>query len=284
MRIASWNIWSGSMGIGVHHDLKRIIEYGASIIALQEVHHAGCTSIPEFLTPLDPGSRKGPINTRFLIELYKHYGEMFNIHFAPQLVGCTHDCERSPHAKLQYGNVMMVRRSLEYRYRDGFIAGDANKLYCFETGTPAGKTGQAVTIRLPTGPLKIGHGHGAWANGHKGDVPWRTEQANKLLTLLSQDNGFGDMGTVSQAVLVGDLNVRTDTEKVRQIKRSLVFGPAGAEHLNAKCNIWDTRTHHYAKEEREADHAFASPSLDGRLELMPDVHSDHAVLLVTVKT
>lgn len=282
MKIISLNVWNGCIS-GIMDDIIRLAaDDDLAVICLQEIHHAGSPDITKYLMPSDPGARPAPMNTHFLLELHAKLADSFNIHYSPQLNGLVHDCEVSEYPALQYGNVVMVRRTYTYHYRDGHIAGHDQKMYCFETRTPAGKTAQAVDLDWGGHRLTVGHAHGAWDQGHKGDNAWRVQQADEILRLLDPGNAWQWPSYTPQVVLVGDLYVRSDTEMVRHIIRSPVFGPHGAEHLNHTAGVTDTRTAWYKKAGREADHAFASPGLRASLTLDDTVHSDHAALIVTI--
>jgi hypothetical protein len=277
----SWNVWGGSGGDGLFSTLSELAQY-VDVFGLQEVHNAPYT-VPQRLMPAKPGDRLLPINTWLLREIETVVGPDFVSYYAPQLTGCYHDCEQAPYPDLCYGNVLLVRKRLTHCVRQGFISGELNKLTDRATSTPAGKTGLAVDLH-DLG-ITFCTGHGAWYYSDKGNLPWRTEQAKRLLTLADPNYDqltlrARDPSFQTSVILAGDLNVRRDTDMVSFIKQSRVFGPHGADYLNERFGSHDTRTRLYKKPDREANHAFASPHLQARLTILPEVSSDHAVLLI----
>jgi len=288
MKIYSWNIWSGSLGEAPINDLRRFVTEEADIICLQEVHRAPQT-VPRLLMPNDPGSRIAPLNSWLYQEIVDALGEGFAYYYAPQLKGCYHDCERAPYPELEYGNLLIIKRELRHTYRSGFICGNIQKLYNFKTGSPAGKTAQVVDVYDANGVITIGHGHGAWANGNKGNTAWRNSQAINMLKLLDPHYSTLRQRAAKpdyypRTLLVGDWNVTSSTRTVRRFRDSQVFGKSGGEHLNAKWGITDTRTCYYQKPIREADHAFASANLKANLTVDVTVASDHGALLVSFES
>ncbi len=279
-RIVSLNTWGGTAGSGILANLSKFHHDGAHVICLQEVHDAPY-DVPQYLKPSNGGHRIAPLNAWLRREIETILGDHYDSYYAPQLYGCYHDCEVSPYSSLRYGNLLLIRKELPHTYRSGFIVGEGPRLYDRLTGLPASKTAQVVDIFLDGKVLTVGHGHGAWANGHKGNLPWRREQAARMLELLSSPH---QDKTDPHVVLVGDWNVTSDTETIEIFRTSSIFGPLGAEHLNVKFGIVDTRTKHYpqTKPTREADHAFASPILNARMSMDKWVASDHAATIICV--
>ncbi len=288
-KIISLNTWGGSGGTSIYKDILHLAET-ADVLCLQEVHRAPA-HYPRTVMPSDPGKRQLPLHTQFGNIVESMLSDCFVAHFAPQLVGCYHDCERAPEelSELQYGNMVLVRREFSHTHESTFINGELGQLFDAESMTPAGKTAQRIDITDGINVVSIVSGHGAWFRGDKGDQPWRLAQTEKLLRLASHDYDHVDTLALEsdylpRVVLLGDLNVLASTKVIQLIKKSKVFGRVGADYLNGRYGIWDTRTDLYTGVHREADHAFASPCLNAALAIDKSVASDHAALLVTIDT
>ncbi len=288
-KIVSLNTWAGSGGNAIYADIIRLAET-ADVLCLQEVHKAPA-HYPRTVMPSSPGRRKEPIHTQLGNRIESMLTERFVAHYAPQLSGCYHDIERAPEAfaELQYGNLVLVRREFQHTHTSTFINGEHGQLFDKDTLTPAAKTAQCIEITDAKGTIRIVSGHGAWFASDKGDQPWRFAQAEKMLRLASPNYDTLDALAahehyVPRVVLLGDLNVLSQTKVIREIKRSKVFSRVGADYLNQRCGVWETRTELYAGLLREADHAFASPCLKAHLSADYTVASDHAALIVTIET
>ncbi len=285
--VVSLNTWAGSGGVGIYADVLRLAET-ADVLCLQEVHKAPA-HYPHEIMPTSPGKRKGPLYTQLGNRIESMLADRFVAHYAPQLTGCYHDTERAPEelAELQYGNLVLVRREFSHTHESAFINGEHGQLFDKKALTPAAKTAQRIEITDEKGTIRIVSGHGAWFASDKGDQPWRFMQAEKMLRLATFDyDALDELAKqdhyAPRVVLLGDLNVLSRTKVIREIKRSKVFGRVGADYLNARCGVWDTRTDLYTGEHREADHAFTSPRLEARLRVDKTVASDHAALIVTL--
>lgn len=270
--VYSWNTWGGSVP-GV---VETILEASrdALCICLQECHHTLDLRVPERIMPKDPGSRQLPLNPRLYGEIEHALGPSFQGFFAPALQGALHDTERADWPSIFYGNAVFVRREALGGYNEDIVAGRKNELFDAKEGRPAAKTAQQVILRINDALVSVVNAHGAWFQSNKGDLPWRFRQAAKWLDLLSTAKHLRP----THHLLIGDLNLVSDTAVLRELVASPVFGSDGGEHLNQVFGITDTRTKLYTKAIREADHAIASPSLRATLRVKEDVPSDHALL------
>jgi endonuclease/exonuclease/phosphatase family metal-dependent hydrolase len=279
LKIVSLNTWGDSTGL-ILRDVLRL-KQEADVLGLQEVHHSHA-AVPLHIWPEDPGKRIGPVNTKLFAQLCSILCDDFVCYYAPQMEGYVHDTEMSIYPELQYGNALFVRRTLPHHYRDGFIYGFAGKLFDSPEGTPVGKTGQAIDIFDAHGQITVAHAHGAWYKSDKTtNFPWRQEQVAGLIRLMSAPHTKHRAGA-SRAVLLGDLNVTSDTATIKDLIQAPVFGPQGAIHLNAQDKVQCTRTPLYTGTIKEADHAFASPCLGAKLQVDDGVASDHAALIVDI--
>ncbi len=286
LRVVSLNTWADCTG-KIVEDVIRLKE-GAHVLCFQEVHRAPA-HVPTHVTPRDKGKRTGYINTKLFDHIATALGDEFVGYFAPQMRGYLHDMEASEYPEIEYGNAMFVRKEIPHTYRDSFIYGYLGKTFDAASGTPAGKTGQAIDIHDADGVITVAHVHGAWFKSDKtSDFSWRNEQAAGILRLMAAN--YDHLDTIARddnyrprAILVGDLNVVTATKTVKLITSSVVFSRVGGWHLNARNGVWRTRTSHYTGDIMEADHAFASHELNATLTIDDTVNSDHAALIVHAK-
>jgi endonuclease/exonuclease/phosphatase family metal-dependent hydrolase len=111
--------------------------------------------------------------------------------------------------------------------------------------------------------------HGLWNGKGKTDSPERILQSQRIREFVEK--------LKDPFVLCGDFNLRPDTESLQIIQK-------GMTNLIEKQGITSTRTSFYPKEEKFADYVFTSPALTvRRFEVLQDVVSDHAPLLVEVE-
>lgn len=283
LRVVSLNTWADCTGKIVEDALR--LKEGAHVLCFQEVHRAP-EHVPTYIRPAQPGKRPGFINTKLYHQLTEVLSDEFVGYYAPQMRGYLHDMEASAYPEVEYGNAMFVRKGLNHTYRDGFIYGQMGKVFDEKSGTPAGKTGQAVDIFDRHGSITVAHGHGAWFKSDKtSNFGWRKEQTEGILRLIAPDYDALKYLAANEAyrprvLLVGDFNVVTATQTIKEISKSSVFGRTGGWHLNARNGVWRTRTHLYTGEIMEADHAFASHHLNATLTVDDTVNSDHAALIV----
>ncbi len=279
LRTVSLNTWADNTG-EILRDIKRH-QQNAHVLCFQEVHDAA-GAVPDKLRPRDPGKRTGPVNTRLFEQIANLLLPNFVGYYAPQMQGHLHDTEATEYEALQYGNALFVRRELEHTYRDAFIYGHPGKAFDDPPGTPVGKTGQAIDIITETGIITIAHGHGAWYRSDKtSDFAWRNEQVEGIRRLIAPPAANqNDAAVQPRVIFVGDLNVVSATQTVCRLAKAREFGTTGAWHLNGQYRIFNTRTRLYTGDIKEADHAFATPSLQAKLWIDDTVQSDHAALIV----
>ncbi|MFT5359599.1 MAG: exonuclease III [Candidatus Paceibacteria bacterium] len=105
--------------------------------------------------------------------------------------------------------------------------------------------------------------HGLWNGKGKDDSEDRINQSNKIRNFL----GRFDM----PKVLVGDFNLKPETESLSLIKEGMI-------DLVEEYGIKDTRTSYYEKEIRFADYIFTKGVEVKDFKVLPDEVSDHAAL------
>ncbi len=172
-----------------------------------------------------------------------------------------------PHFYDFYGLALFIKNGLEivdegeiYIYKEkGWVSPE-------EAGNHA-RTLQYVTIQMSEGPLTIVHVHGLWNGKGKGDSDDRLEQSRRIVDFVS---ALGH-----PFVLVGDFNLRPDTESLKMIEG------IGVRNLISEYGITSTRTSHYTKPEKFADYAFVSEGITvNDFKVLPDEVSDHAPLYI----
>jgi len=143
-------------------------------------------------------------------------------------------------------------------------------------------------VELDDCVLLCAHGHFAWIKEGKDDHIIRDRQSHRIVAHLERraDEMLQHAKPV-EVMLGGDFNVRPDLRALHSIQAANVFGPDGAAILNDTVEHgYDTRTNHYAKDERAADYVLVSEALRERvvLTINRNVPSDHALLLVALQT
>lgn len=170
-----------------------------------------------------------------------------------------------PHFSDYYGLAMYVRKELAveeegeiYVYKEaGFISPD-------EYGNHA-RNLQYITVLTSGGPLTIMNVHGLWNGQGKADCAERLEQSDRIVNFVTSRK--------EQIILMGDFNLRPDTESVSRIEA------AGLRNLIKEYGVTSTRTSHYTKPEKFADYTFVSGEIEVKdFKVLPDEVSDHAPL------
>ena len=139
----------------------------------------------------------------------------------------------------------------------------------WQGGSNHPRTAQYVVIEHSGQPLVIGNVHGLWHPSGKGDLPERLEQSQRLMEFVAARR--------QPTVLIGDFNLRPDTESVALLEARL-------RNLISEFGVTSTRTSIYTKAERHADYAFVSPDIDVvDFAVLPDEVSDHSPLLLTIR-
>jgi len=246
MKVVSLNTWGGKAGTdGLLAFLKRHDD--VDIFCLQEVFDGG-------------EEMRGRPAGRFALEnfdpkLFERIGRAlpgYKAHFRPQL-------------RDFFGLALFAREEIP-------IAEEGEVYIYREKGhVPSGniadhsRTLQYVTLDEPK--CSVMHVHGLWNGKGKLDCDERIEQSARILSFLrGQDRPF---------VLLGDFNLRPDTESIRMLE------DAGLRNLIREHGIETARTSLYDSREKEphANYAFVSEDIDVKeFKVLPDEVSDHAPL------
>lgn len=154
----------------------------------------------------------------------------------------------------------MIEEGEVYIYKEkGFIFA--------EDGGNHARTLQYLTIETPKGLRTVIHLHGLWNGQGKGDSEDRIEQSERILGFTSS--------LVNPFVIVGDFNLRPDTESLKKLEEG------GLRNLIAEYGVTSTRTSLYTKPEKFADYAFVSDGIEVTdFKVLPEEASDHSPLFV----
>jgi exonuclease III len=177
----------------------------------------------------------------------------------------------NPQLRDDYGIAIFAKKDLNIVAHGEFF------IHKFKEFIPEGNLGlharslNYVTLNSGERLINIINIHGLWNGQGKTDTDDRIAQSEKIVAFISQLKG--------EMVLVGDLNLRLETESVKIIEAS------GLRNLIKEFNVPSTRTSLYKNKELEkfADYAFVSPEVNvKKFEVLPDEVSDHAPLLLEI--
>ncbi len=184
---------------------------------------------------------------------------------------------------LRQSLAVFVRRTVPVKTINDFIVYKPERPHEQGSHVISSRKLQTITVEF-NGPVKAGaHGagkdllianfHGLWNGGPKTDTPERLEQSRRVKEFLIKYDG--------PAILCGDFNLLPETESVRILAE-------GMRNLVVETRVLSTRTQlyrHYTNpdESKFADYVLTSPELPvKRFEVLPDIVSDHAPLLLEI--
>lgn len=170
-----------------------------------------------------------------------------------------------PHFEDVFGLALFVRKGLVIAEEGEVSIYREKGYYSAENIGDQHRILQYVSLEEPS--CTIMNVHGLWNGKGKGDSDHRLAQSDNILrhaTALERPY-----------ILLGDLNLRPETESVRKLE------VAGMRNLITEYGIGSTRTSLYDSlaEEPHADYAFVSDGIDVKdFRVLPDEVSDHAAL------
>lgn len=246
MKVISLNTWGGKGGTDAL--LSFFKKYSdADIFCLQEVFNGG----EQF---------RGMTAARFKLE-----------HFDPKLLERIQDAlpehraHFRPHFEDIFGLALFVRDSIVVAEEGDVNIYRERGYYSKENIADQHRILQYVTLAEPA--CSVLHVHGLWDRQGKGDTEDRLMQSKSILQYVQS--------LATPFVLLGDFNLRPETESIRQLEA------AGMRNLIAEYEIASTRTKLYDSRDREphADYAFVGPGIVVKeFRVLPDEVSDHAAL------
>ena len=246
MKVVSLNAWGGKAGTDGILDFLRKYE-DTDVFCLQEIFNGG----EEF---------RGMPAARFSLEK-----------FDPDLLERisealpNHTAHFRPHFADVFGLATFVRKELETLEEGEISIYQEKGYYSKENIGDQHRILQYVTLAAPS--CAVMNVHGLWNGLGKGDSDHRLAQSANIVRFIE---------TVKQPfVLLGDFNLRPETESIRQLES------AGLRNLITEFAIGSTRTSLYDSLEKEphADYAFVSSGVEvNDFRVLPDEVSDHAAL------
>lgn len=170
-----------------------------------------------------------------------------------------------PHFEDVFGLALFVRNGLEIAEEGEASIYREKGYYSAENIGDQHRILQYVSLVEPS--CTVMNVHGLWNGMGKGDSDHRLAQSESILRhAMSLERPY---------VLLGDFNLRPDTESVRKLEA------AGMRNLITEYGITSTRTSLYDSlaQEPHADYAFVSEGIDVKdFRVLPDEVSDHAAL------
>ncbi|MBP7741275.1 MAG: endonuclease/exonuclease/phosphatase family protein [Candidatus Pacebacteria bacterium] len=246
MKVISLNTWGGEAGV------KSLLDFFAAhkdvdIFCLQEVWNGG----EEMLDKNTGGSwlnRRVPTLLSDISAILSEYKVFYRPHF--------HDF---------FGLALFIKRDIKVTEEgDLYIYKEQGYISPEEFGDHA-RILQYVTIEIENKLHTLIQLHGLWNGKGKGDCDERLEQSDRIAGFVSK--------LPNPTVLVGDFNLRPDTDSLKRIEK------IGLRNLINEYGIVSTRTSHYTKSEKFADYAFVSEGIEVLdFTVLPDEVSDHAPL------
>ncbi len=264
MRLICLNGWGGKL----HDELVPYISLSdPDILCLQEVVHTPAAQ-EDWLTYRDHGIEL-PQRANFLRDVADALPDHVAI-FCPAAQGdLWHGTTRY---FSQWGLATFVRKSIAIvAQAQGFVHGTFSADGYGDH--PRSRTGHAIRVfDFATGqPAVIAHMHGLRDLDGKHDTAARLAQAKRLVNLVKNIAENGD-----RVIVCGDFNVLPDSETFT------VLNELNLVELVTTRGFTDTRTSHYAKQNRYADYLLVNPAVKVDhfdVVMQPEV-SDHCPLLL----
>ena len=245
MKVISLNTWGGKAG---HEELMAFLRVheDVDIFCLQEIWCGGEEMVGKIagaapLTGIDLNLLN---NIQKVLPNHTHYFR--------------------PHFNDYYGLALFVRKNIKV-LEEGEIFVYRARVDPDEDGNHA-RNLQYIRIGITDHEYVLAQVHGLWNGQGKGDSEDRLTQSDNIVQFITS--------LEVPVVLMGDFNLRPDTESVRKLEA------AGMRNLISEFGITSTRTLLYTKSsEQFADYAFVSDGITVEdFKVLPDEVSDHAPL------
>lgn len=167
--------------------------------------------------------------------------------------------------ELHFGLASFVRNRLPVQSEgDVFVFRDHNS-QIGENCATMGRNMQYVQFTHNDRPVTVANLHGLWHPEGKGDVPDRIRQSQKIVQFLG--NMQGDV------ILVGDLNMRPDTQSIAMLEQS------GLRNLVTEYGVQSTRSSFYTKSEKLGSFILTSEGIEvANFDTVKEDVSDHLAL------
>jgi endonuclease/exonuclease/phosphatase family metal-dependent hydrolase len=245
MKVISLNAWGGEAGT---ENLMAFLQAHADtdVFCLQEIWNGG-----EEMLGTKSNFELAKRNPRLLLDIQEALPD-YAVYFRPFFYD-------------YYGIALFIRNTVVVK-AEGEAGIYKEKGYISE-GKYAdhGRILQYATIETPEGDRTIIHLHGLWHEHGKDDCDDRLTQSERIIDFVS--------GIPTPVVLVGDFNLRPDTQSMKKLEA------AGLRNLITEYGITSTRTSHYTRSEKFADYALVGEGIEVKaFKVLPDEVSDHAPL------
>lgn len=247
MKLLTLNIWGGK----IHEELLSFLSrnHQIDIFCFQEVFHgvSDSQSTNDFIN--HPDARR------------RIYGDIEKV--LPGFAG--YFC---PVLSDKYGIAIFVKKGIEVLSTGKAVMFENNEFDPNEVKMrDHTRKLQWLKVRSLGKEYVIVNVHGHWHRDGKEDNPARIHQSEVILKTLEQHKGL-------PIVVVGDFNLRPDTESVRMLEQKMT-------NLIRTHNVKKTRTGLYTGKEPHADYVFLSLEVTEKdFAVLPDEVSDHAALFV----
>lgn len=248
MKVITLNTWGGRVGQPFIEFIERY-KKEVDIFCFQEIYH-NATNKP-----------KGDSDEHTHFELYNEIQSILNEH-----VG--YFC---PTVGDYYGIATFIKNNTKV-IASGDITIYSNLAYPGHGGSHDRKA-LWTDLEIRDKKVSVLNVHGLWNGNGKTDTPDRIEQSTRIRKFMDSVEG--------SQIVCGDFNLLPDTESVYILER-------GMRNLIKEYNITTTRTSLYTRAETSgkfADYIFTSNDIQVLdFKVLPDEVSDHATLLLEIKT
>lgn len=249
MKAISLNTWGGRGGVSA---LLKFFETNkdVDIFCLQEIWNGG----EEMAGKVAGSARLVGIDHHLLQDIQNALPE--HKHFF------------RPHYSDYYGLALFAKKHLNLSNEgETFVYKEQGFIHPEESGNH-GRNLQYASIHTATGDFLVAQVHGLWNGVGKGDSDDRILQSQKIAAFVKAAG--------VPVVLMGDFNLRPDTESVR------ILEEAGLRNLVTEFGVTSTRTNLYTKSsEAFADYIFVTDGIAVKdFKVLPDEVSDHSPLYI----
>lgn len=255
MKIISLNTWCGRVGEPLHSFFEKYKD--CDIFCLQEVDLDGNKFGLDVTGNGESNILKGDPNLFYSIDdiLSDHHG-----YFSPALGSW-------------WGNAIFIKKTLYQKVSayGEIVVSDAQQQYV-PYDTWFRRTIQWIDFKSNNKDYTLVNFHGLWEKDKgKNDSTDRLEQSENILKFLKTKKE-------RNIILVGDFNLNPNTNSLKILENIPL------NNLIKRYGIVDTRTSYYKKENRFADYALVSPSIDIKdFKVLTEEISDHAALYLEIE-
>jgi len=253
MKLVTLNTWGGRAGKDLLLSFFRSHKDDVDIFCLQEVFAAQYDGFDKQLTA----------NQKLDVSMFMNQG-MQDIR---DTLGDEYATLYHPHFHDLFG-LMMVSKQKYPILENGDIFVHKHKGYVSENDIANhARNIQHAKMDINGKLVTVINFHGLWNGKGKTDSEERIQQSKNIVSFLK--------GVKGEIILVGDFNLRPDTESLALLEAT------GLRNMITEYGITSTRTSYYKKEETFADYVLVTDGIDVTdFKVLPDEVSDHSALLL----